>query len=635
MAHSDNAHSGLIGSRRGETRSRQRATDDMEKARITVIGLLRQGKTVEEAMTLVGRSPKTFYNWTYQSSKFAQGAAAAQQAWLAQLAQKSMPWRAMMDELEPVLRKDYPSWVTYQVAFRKAYFNHDTFDHQWRMLEAIDRAPAGGITILLLPPEWTKSTVICDVIIGDICDDRNMRCALLSEGQGLARKMLARLENRLAPEGGDITPLVEHFGPFKPLTSSSKRWNADEFTILASDHDEQDPTVLSVGVTGALRGYRWDRVYGDDVQSLRNLNQTPVILEKIRGDISTRPGRMGKLLFVGSRVGRDDVYGEMERLELVDELFVLPALDITKPVGHQSNFPRQVDKEGVPVLDEKGDQMGWNDEDLAQRRRIVGEDQWSRTYMQQPQSDFAAMVTREDIARATQKDRRVGQPAEGSVDTISGLDPSLQNHAFYIHCGYDADHLYVMDAIDLFRPTTNQRLFDELERGVTRYHPGWVVIENNTLQSGYLTDDVFIELQKLYGFNPVGHHTGENKQDEGLGVPAMMNAIVRREILFPMIGETDIGFARLFDQLQAWRQDVPSRRRVQDGVMALWFCYLLWRRLRDQVAMDLSMWKRPGMATVTAYPYARTHLEGAETAPPSRTPVTYEQNWQRLTEKSA
>jgi hypothetical protein len=234
---------------------------------------------------------------------------------------------------------------------------------------------------------------------------------------------------------------------------------------------------------------------------------------------------------------------------------------------------------------------------------------------------------------ATQKDRRVGMAATGSVDTISGLDPSLANHAAFTHCGYDADHLYVIDAIDLFRPTTNQRLFAELERGTQKYRPGWWVIENNTLQSGYLTDDAFLQLQNRYGFNAIGHHTGENKQDEKLGIPAMMAAIVRKEILFPAISEEDTGFAILFDQLKGWRQDIPTKRFTQDAVMSLWFCYLLWRRLRDQVSMDLSMWKRPGMGVVTAYPYAQTHLEGADTVAPTKELMTYDQNWQRLAEK--
>jgi hypothetical protein len=939
---------GEIGSHAGDTPNRRRATDAMEKARAEVIAYLRQGKTPDEAMAAVGRAGKTFYTWMYSSPKFAKMARAAQEAWLAQARQSAMPWREMMDQFDPILRENYDTWTEYQVAHRKAYYNHDTFDHQWRLLEAMEKAPPGGITMILIPPEWTKalafdtpiptpggwktmgmlqvgdtvfggdghpcvvtsksnvftdhkcyevraddgasviadaghlwkvsverktpgwkvkttenlatrrskrpmipmsgeveypeaelpidpyvlgvwlgdgnsdggrisssegdmpgtrahieaagyvttshrhpqnfgvlglsaqlramhllgdkhipsiyltasrvqrrallqglidtdggvepngrvkftstkvdlafgvqllarslgvkafltegravlggrdisamwtvsfyleraarmprkavncrnaerranryltvtpvgsvptqciavdspdhtylaghgymvthnSTVVLDTIGGDLCDKPNMRFAIVSEGQRLARKMLSRLQGRLAPDDGGITPLVEHFGPFKPAGSSRKPWNADEFTILGATHDEQDPSVLSIGITGAIRGYRWDRVILDDIQSLNNLSQTMTMIEKIRGDIASRPGRTGKLIVLGSRVGRTDVYAELERLEIIDELFIMQALDLTKLAGHQSNFPRQSTPDGAPILDEKGDQMGWNDEDLAQKRRIVGEDQWSRAYMQQPQSDFSALINDQDILNATDPTRSVGQPA--GVANMAGEDPSLANHAAFAYCGYDADHLYVLDMVDLFKPTTNQNLFAEIDRGTIKYRPEWWVIEDNTLQSGYLTDDAFINLQKKWGFNAIGHYTGGTKADDKLGVPAMMSAIVRGEIVFPMIGDDHVGFARLFDQLKAWRPDVPSKRLVQDEVMALWFCYLLWRKLREQVNIDVSVWKRSGMAKPTMYPYARTNVKGIEPNPPSRMPMTYEQNWQRLAEE--
>jgi hypothetical protein len=622
---------GEIGSHAGDTPNRRRATDAMEKARAEVIAYLRQGKTPDEAMAAVGRAGKTFYTWMYSSPKFAKMARAAQEAWLAQARQSAMPWREMMDQFDPILRENYDTWTEYQVAHRKAYYNHDTFDHQWRLLEAMEKAPPGGITMILIPPEWTKSTVVLDTIGGDLCDKPNMRFAIVSEGQRLARKMLSRLQGRLAPDDGGITPLVEHFGPFKPAGSSRKPWNADEFTILGATHDEQDPSVLSIGITGAIRGYRWDRVILDDIQSLNNLSQTMTMIEKIRGDIASRPGRTGKLIVLGSRVGRTDVYAELERLEIIDELFIMQALDLTKLAGHQSNFPRQSTPDGAPILDEKGDQMGWNDEDLAQKRRIVGEDQWSRAYMQQPQSDFSALINDQDILNATDPTRSVGQPA--GVANMAGEDPSLANHAAFAYCGYDADHLYVLDMVDLFKPTTNQNLFAEIDRGTIKYRPEWWVIEDNTLQSGYLTDDAFINLQKKWGFNAIGHYTGGTKADDKLGVPAMMSAIVRGEIVFPMIGDDHVGFARLFDQLKAWRPDVPSKRLVQDEVMALWFCYLLWRKLREQVNIDVSVWKRSGMAKPTMYPYARTNVEGIEPNPPSRMPMTYEQHWQHLTEE--
>ena len=629
---------GIIGSRVGDTASRRRATDAMEQARVQVIGYLRMGKTPIEAMAEVGRSDKTFYRWMYESPKFARGAKAAQEAWLSQERREQMPWRTQQDEFEPILRKDFKTWTEYQVAFRKAYFNHDTFEHQWLILEAMENAPRGGITEILIPPEWTKSTVVLDTIIGDICDDPNMRFAIVSEGQDLARKMLFREQQRMTYQGGAVPPLIEHFGPFKAEGNTGKKWNASELTVMASTHDEQDPTIQSIGVTGAIRGYRWDRVHLDDLQSQRNYSATESIVAKIRGDIAQRPGKSGKLIITGSRVGREDIYVELERLEIIDEIFILPALNLSKPVGSQSNFPRQFDPDGVPITDEKGEQMGWNDDDLAQKRRIVGEDQWSRAYMQQPQSDFSSSVNDEDILNATELDRHVGAPSPNSVANIASLDPSLHAHAAFTYCGYDADHLYVMDVVDRYKLTTNQNLYAEMRRGTERYRPDWWVIENNTLQSAYLTDDAFLLLKQKYGFNAIGHHTGSQKTNQDLsllGVPSMMDAIVRKQILFPRITGEHEGFALLFDQLKAWRPDIPTRRLRQDLVMALWFAYLRWRMLRGLVGQDLSTWKRDGLESITLYPHARTNLQGIDVETTPKAPMSYEQHWDALANTGA
>ena len=621
---------GTKGLRTGDTLNRQRATDDMEKAKVVMLALFRQGMSVKDAAAEVGRSPKTFYSWMRLSTKYRQQVEIAQAQWIRTEAQQAQPYRAQMDEFEPILRKDFATWTEYQVAFRKAYFGHDTFDHLWRVLEAWEAAPPGGISMILLPPEGGKTTLLKDVIIGDLCDNANIRCAMISEAQDFARKSMAHLQRRLTLEPGSPSPLFEHFGPFAGLAGQSrtKKWNADEFTLMASDHDEQDPSVVSVGINGNIRGARWDRVYLDDVQSLRTQNNTKKMIETFRGDIITRPGRLGRIIITGSRVCRGDFYEELERLDILDELVVIPAMDMSKPLGQRSYFPRQLDPEGLPLQGEDGKQLGWSDEDLAQRWEKVGDDQWSRVYMMKPQSDFSAMLTAEDIVKATDQDRHVGQPV--GVSSIAGLDPSLAGHAAYTYCGYDADHLYVMDLKDFFKPTTNQNLFAGIREGTVKYRPEYWVIENNTLQKGYLTDDAFIALRDEMKFHAVGHHTGENKTDQQLGIPAMMNAIVRGEIRFPKIGPNDTAFATLFDQLMAWREDIPTKRLVQDQVMSLWFCYLLWRKLRMALTQDAGAWKRPGLDQITRYPYAKTHIALPESNEAPRTPMTYGQHWESL-----
>lgn len=481
-----------------------------------------------------------------------------------------------------------------------------------------------------------NTTLLADTIVADLCSDPNTRRSLVSEGQDLARKTMGRIQRRLVYDGGDMPALISHFGPFVPTAADrGKKWNADEFTILASNHDEADPSCVSVGAGSNIRGARWDAVDLDDIQSIKSVNKTAWLLDIFRGDIVTRPGKDGRIRITGSRVARGDFYEELERLDLVDEIVVIPALDLTKPLGHQSYFPLQYREDGTPVLDEKGKHMGWSDAELLQRKKKVGDDMWSRVYMMRPQSDFAALLTAEDIAQASDHDRIVGQTPKNAVATMASLDPSLAAYAAFTYSAYNADHLYVMEVKNYFRPNTNQNLFAEIYRGSKFYHPSWWVIENNTLQRGYLTDDAFIAIKKEFGFQSVGHHTGDNKQDPQLGVPAMMEAIRRGEIRFPRVTEHDTDFATLFDQLLAWRPDIPTKRLTQDLVMSLWFSYLRWKQLRQVLDTDLSGWKRDGLGSITLYAGARTNLEGVDTAPHPHVLETYDQVWNRLTAKES
>ena len=108
-----------------------------------------------------------------------------------------------------------------------------------------------------------------------------------------------------------------------------------------------------------------------------------------------------------------------------------------------------------------------------------------------------------------------------------------------------------------------------------------------------------------------------------------MTAIRAGVVRFPLVGEGSIAWHDLFEQLLAWRPDVPVRFLTQDLVMSLWFCYLRWRQLRDLVDADLSPWKRRGSPSITLYAGAHTNVtvEGADRP---KAPVTYEQVWSEL-----
>jgi hypothetical protein len=287
-------------------------------------------------------------------------------------------------------------------------------------------------------------------VTADLCDNANRRRAIVSEGKDLASKMMGRVARRLEDNAGPPSLLQQHFGPFQPGPGDSRKWNATEFTLLASDHDEADPSFLSVGAGSNIRGVRWDDVDLDDIQSIKSKNKTNTLLEIIRGDIIPRVKR-GRIRMTGSRVCKGDVYDEGIRLDLFDEVIVIPALDMKKPLGSRSYFPLQFRKEmagekeiDVPIVDEHGEQLGFSDAELLQRAGKLGDDLWSRIYMMKPQSEHESLVTDEDLLKATDTGqpghpkRYMGQHPAGSVATICSMDPSLHKHAALGADGYNA-----------------------------------------------------------------------------------------------------------------------------------------------------------------------------------------------------
>ena len=110
--------------------------DDKEIAKVQVLGMLKQGYSVEQCMDAVGRSRKTFYYWTSQSARFRAAVDAARDEYIRNEAKEEITFREMAGEFEPIVRANYSSWAAYVVAFRKAYFGFDTFDHQWQILQA-------------------------------------------------------------------------------------------------------------------------------------------------------------------------------------------------------------------------------------------------------------------------------------------------------------------------------------------------------------------------------------------------------------------------------------------------------------------------------------------------------------------
>ena len=219
-------------------------------------------------------------------------------------------FRAQVDALRGVrLDQQVANYRGDFVTFRKAFFGFDTYAHMMRIIHAIEDSPAGGVTLILVPPEFGKTTLIEDFCNYKIALDPNIRITICSEGQPHARKIMRRVQARCIDpnKGGEY---IARFGPFYGTgqEKKGKLWSADFATVYKADHDERDYTIEARGWRSTVAGTHTDLLIVDDIQSARSFSMTDKMVEYFRQDFLTRPGKEGHTVIVGTRVGVGDFY---------------------------------------------------------------------------------------------------------------------------------------------------------------------------------------------------------------------------------------------------------------------------------------------------------------------------------------
>ena len=486
------------------------------------------------------------------------------------------PW--FKDRANSIRTREPHEHISPFTQFRKDYFGFDTPNHQEKIVKAIEKALKRSITMILLPPGAGKTSVLEDYIcymLGPV--DPNHRISVLSETRDHARKVLRRVANRMVDP--TISPAyVRGFGPFRaPDRETSKPWNADILTVLTAHNDERDYSLEVRSAGSAIYGARYDLIILDDFQSVRSLNSTDKLLEYFRQDVYTRAfsgSNQGKIIIIGTRVGPGDFYEELLKQDMVDEVVQIPALD----EKGNSYWPATIREDGV--------QIGFSEEDLADIKKVVGPETWSRVYMQQPQSKHGQTFTDAMIEEA-KNDKRGIDPKEmrRGVYRIASLDPAIAGHAVFRLADIDYEKMWLLDGVNAADLARYEAIWDIMEQLSAKWRPDVWVIEGNAIQGGLLRAERVEQMSKKYGFRIVAHQTGKNKQDDIIGVGSMASAFLRHEIDIPWgTPEAQTCFAPLEEELRRWRPDIPTKQLRQDEVMALWFLYLEWLRQRGDLA---------------------------------------------------
>lgn len=280
-----------------------------------------------------------------------------------------------------------------------------------------------------LAPYHGKSTIATfKSTLFELVRDPNSRTAVISAGSDLAGAFLDQIRFHLADSSlydGAARNLIEDWGPFYNPNS----WSADEIRIYGRSNAQKDPSISVYGWGSKIYGRRFDRMIFDDVADTDNQN-TPAAIEKMWRkmwkEYTTRVGKTGQLIWVGTRIANGDIYS------MLDDVAGMSVL----------RFPC--------ILDEDTQQTLWPDhfpyEDAIKYRSAMSLEDFQLVYQNVDTLGVNASFTPEMLEAARDRDRFIGT-YDSSWGLVAGLDPAGAND----QAGYTAMVLMGLD------PATGKR----------------------------------------------------------------------------------------------------------------------------------------------------------------------------------
>jgi hypothetical protein len=292
-------------------------------------------------------------------------------------------------------RRSFPAFMSY-------VFGWDLADFHVRWVEAVEQY---NRVVILAPPEHGKTTLTIGYVLWRLGLDPNLRICLVHATHSQAVRPMAAIREHIQSNAR----LRDVFPDLQPSTGARARWTDHEF-IVRRTLTSKDASVLGVGLFGSVLGIRVDILIADDVVDFSN-SLTAAARQKVSTWWrSTAVGRVvgeGKVLAVGNCWAYGDLLDELSR----------------------SGEYRVV---RCPALDDAGTPLWpsvWPVERLEQRRREVGEVEFSRTMLLKVLSDATSRFKPEWFEFSMNAARDAGLTLMDSYDgphpTFTGVDVAI------------------------------------------------------------------------------------------------------------------------------------------------------------------------------------------------------------------
>ena len=576
------------------------------EARRELTDLVRQGRTIAEALIVVGRSRSWYDTQRRDEPDFA----------------------ALIDSvrlrLTDVTDANRASDMGFS-EFSEKFLNAKVWPHMQNVVDLLEgRSPSwivdgmtfepgsAGLSRLLVnvPPNHAKSmTVTINYVTYRVAKDPTINVMIISKTQEQAKKFLYGVKQRLTHP--QYAALQNAFGPADGYKATSDQWAANKIYLGGeTTSGEKDPTIEAVGMGGQIYGSRATLIVLDDVVTLSNAAEWPKQQDWIRQEVASRlPPGGGQLLIVGTRVAPVDLYRELRSVEHYTDGVVpwtylaMPAVLNYAPLAKdwETLWPiSEMPLTEADTPDADGNFERWSGPRLNSVRNEVGPGKWSLVYQNLDVAEdaiFDPVCVRGAVNGMRKPGALVsgaaGHPADSqNFYRVIGIDPAMSGETATIAYAVDrrTNKRYVMD-VNVMKAPTPAAIRSLIKEWAEAYKPHTVIVESNAFQL-FLTKDEEIRehlASKGIGYRP--HFTGNNKQDPEFGVASLaplFGSKTKRE------GQETYKFARdnlielpdsstnehvkkLVEQLITWQPGVRGSKLKMDAVMALWFCEIVAR----------------------------------------------------------
>lgn len=619
--------SSLPGSPSGGRKARKREDGPRRRvapavAEAELLELVRQGRNINQALRVIGRSRSWYDARRRENPVFAErmdsarlrsaGFVAenrAEDVGFSEFSEKYLGTKVWphMQNVVDLLEGREPSWL------------HESMIYE---------PGTAGLSRLLVnvPPNHAKSmTITINYVTYRIAKDPNINVLVISKTQEQAKKFLYAIKQRLThPKYADLQLA---FGPADGYKATAEQWSATRVYLGgdARDSGEKDPTVEALGMGGMVYGSRAHLIVLDDVVTLSNAGEWAKQQDWIRQEVASRlPPGGGQLLVVGTRVAPVDLYKELRNAEHYTDGKV-PWTYLAMPAVLKYNDTPKDWETLWPVCDlplnetDQPDEDGlferWSGPRLNEVRNEVGPGKWSLVYQNLDVAEDA-IFDPVCVRGAVNGMRRPGALVSGATGhpqnpenfyRVIGIDPAMSGDTAAIAYAVDrrTHKRYVMDVHVMTSPTP-AAIRSLIKEWSEAYKPHTVIVESNAFQLFLTQDEEIRNYLASRGIAYRPHHTSNNKQDPEFGVASLAPLFGTKtkrdgqeamkhagDNLIELPDARSEHVKKLMEQLITWQPGVRGSKLKMDTVMALWFCEIVAREVLTQSSNVANFMRNP------------------------------------------